>query len=33
VLGFAHKGGFFAEVKVGAFDSPDLKLGMGYTFH
>jgi hypothetical protein len=33
MLGFAHKGGFFAEVKVGAFDSPDLKIGMGYTFH
>jgi hypothetical protein len=33
LMGFAHKGGFFAEVKVGAFDSPDFKLGMGFTFH
>jgi len=33
LVGFAHKGGFFTEVKVGAFDSPDLKLGMGFTFH
>ena len=25
-------GKFFFEVKAGAFDSPDLKVGIGYTF-
>jgi hypothetical protein len=32
MLGVAHHGGFFVEVKVGAFDSPNLKFGFGYTF-
>jgi hypothetical protein len=32
MLGVAHRGGFFVEVKVGAFDSPNLKFGFGYTF-
>ena len=32
LLGVAHRGGFFAEVKVGAFDSPNAKLGAGFTF-
>lgn len=32
VLGFAHRGGFFAEVKAGGLDSPSFKLGLGYTF-
>jgi len=33
LLGFAHHGGFFAEAKLGALDSPTLKLGIGYSFH
>ncbi len=33
LLGFAHRGGFFAEAKLGALDSPTLKLGIGYSFH
>jgi hypothetical protein len=33
LLGAAHRGGFFVEAKVGAFDSPDFKLGAGFTFH
>jgi len=33
LLGVAHRGGFFVEAKVGAFDSPDFKLGAGFTFH
>jgi hypothetical protein len=32
MLGVAHRGGFFVEAKVGAFDSPNLKFGFGYTF-
>ena len=32
VLGVAHRGGFFVEAKVGAFDSPNLKFGFGYSF-
>jgi hypothetical protein len=32
MLGVAHHGGFFVEAKVGAFDSPNLKFGFGYTF-
>jgi hypothetical protein len=32
LFGVAHRGGFFGEVKVGAFDSPDFKIGFGYTF-
>jgi hypothetical protein len=32
LFGVAHRGGFFGEIKVGAFDSPDFKIGFGYTF-
>jgi len=32
MLGVAHRGGFFVEAKLGVFDSPDLKLGFGYSF-
>ena len=32
LLGFAHHGGFFGELKVGALNSPEVKLGVGYTF-
>jgi len=32
LLGLAHEDGFFAELKVGAIDSPDIKFGVGYTF-
>ena len=32
LFGVGHRGGFFGEVKVGAFDSPDFKIGFGYTF-
>ena len=30
--GFRYRGGFFVEMKVGAFESPDFKLAVGYTF-
>jgi hypothetical protein len=32
VLGVEHRDGFFAEIKVGAIDSPDFKFGVGYSF-
>ncbi len=32
MFGVAHRGGFFGEIKVGVFDSPDFKIGFGYTF-
>ncbi len=32
LLGLAHDDGFFTELKVGAFDSPDLKFGVGYSW-
>ncbi len=32
LVGFAHQEGFFTEVKVGALDSPELKIGVGYSF-
>ena len=32
VLGVEHTRGLFAELKVGALDSPDFKFGIGYTF-
>ena len=32
MLGVAHRGGFFVEVKAGVFDSPELKFGFGYSF-
>ena len=30
--GLEHDKGFFFEFKAGTFDSPDLKVGVGYTF-
>jgi hypothetical protein len=30
--GFEHAKGAFFELKAGTFDSPDLKLGVGYRF-
>ena len=30
--GLQHDKGLFFEVKVGAWDSPDLKFGVGYVF-
>jgi hypothetical protein len=32
LLGLASPKGWFAEIKVGALDSPTFKLGIGYTF-
>ena len=32
LAGFRRSSGLFFEVKVGAFDSPDFKLAIGYTF-
>jgi hypothetical protein len=32
VGGLEHDRGLFFEVKVGAWDSPDLKFGVGYNF-
>jgi hypothetical protein len=32
LAGFRRRGGLFFEMKVGAFDSPDFKLAVGYTF-
>ena len=32
LVGIAHERGLFAEFKVGAFDSPRLKFGVGYAF-
>ncbi len=32
LLGLAHRGGFLGEFKVGALHSPELKIGVGYTF-
>src|SRR5262245_26187164 len=31
-LGAEHRGGLFGEVKVGAIDSPNFKVGIGYRF-
>ena len=33
MLGLAHRGGLFTEFKIGALDSPSLRLLVGYTFH
>jgi hypothetical protein len=33
VGGLEHDRGLFFEVKVGAWDSPDLKFGVGYNFN
>ena len=32
LAGLEHDEGLFLEVKFGAWDSPDLKLGVGYVF-
>jgi len=32
VGGLAHRDGLFVEVKVGALDSPNFKVGVGYVF-
>jgi hypothetical protein len=32
LFGVGHRGGFFGEVKAGLFDSPEFKIGFGYTF-
>lgn len=32
LAGLEHAEGLFLEVKVGAWDSPDLKFGIGYVF-
>jgi hypothetical protein len=33
LVGMSHPGGFFGEVKVGAIDSPRVKLTVGYSFY
>ena len=32
LVGLAHRGGLFTEIKVGALRSPEFKFGIGYTF-
>ncbi len=32
LVGLAHRDGLFAEFKVGALESPDIKFGVGYSF-
>jgi hypothetical protein len=32
LVGVQHRDGLFFEVKAGAFDSPDFKVGVGYVF-
>jgi hypothetical protein len=32
LVGFEFGPGYFAELKVGAIDSPDVKFGFGYTW-
>ncbi len=32
LLGFSFQTNYFAELKVGALDSPKVKIGFGYTF-
>ncbi len=32
LFGALHEGGLFGEVKVGFLDSPNFKVGVGYTF-
>jgi hypothetical protein len=32
LVGVEHRRGLFFEFKVGALDSPDVKLGVGWTF-
>ena len=31
LIGAQHRGGLFAEFKIGAVDSPDIKLGIGWV--
>jgi hypothetical protein len=33
LLGVEHKDGLFFEIKAGAIDSPNFKIGIGYIFH
>lgn len=33
LVGYEHDEGYFAEIKVGVIDSPEFKLGFGYTWH
>jgi hypothetical protein len=32
LLGLAHTEGFFGELKLGVIDSPEFKIGVGYTW-
>ena len=32
LMGVSHQSGLFAEFKVGVVDSPDFKVGVGYSF-
>lgn len=32
LLGLGHRSGLFTEFKVGALHSPDIKIGVGYSF-
>ena len=32
LLGLAHDEGFFGEIKLGVIDSPEFKIGVGYTW-
>jgi hypothetical protein len=32
LLGIEHRGGLFFEIKAGAIDSPNFKIGFGYIF-
>jgi hypothetical protein len=32
LVGLVHRDGLFAEFKVGALNSPDIKFGVGYSF-
>jgi hypothetical protein len=32
LFGVEHRSGLFGELKVGAIDSPDVKITVGYTF-
>lgn len=32
LLGLAHRGGLFTEIKAGMIDSPSFKFGVGYRF-
>ena len=31
-VGLVHRGSFFVEFKLGALDSPEAKIGVGWTF-